>query len=147
MAPATDRTTFTTSNLRAVTLQNKIHTSNCAICQENYNKNHTPVRIVDIAECSHVFGSDCINSYIHALHANSNKCPLCRAVWYNVTRQQALSQSTASRRPTREDRAQEWSARGAEEREHRLQVRELELALMESHLEYGDAWEDFGDDY
>lgn len=55
----------------------------CGICTEAYNDapeeqeketQHTPVKLA----CCHVFGSECITSWLSPETGRSNTCPLCR---------------------------------------------------------------------
>ena len=60
----------------------------CGICQDPFHETHAPVLVVKAQGCSgHVFGYQCLRKSISADTANSNKCPLCRTTWFEISRQ------------------------------------------------------------
>ncbi|KAF7673634.1 hypothetical protein GT037_008249 [Alternaria burnsii] len=60
----------------------------CGICHDSFHEAHAPVLIVKAQGCSgHVFGYQCLRKSISADTANSNKCPLCRTTWFEISRQ------------------------------------------------------------
>lgn len=60
----------------------------CGICHDPFHETHAPVLIVKTQGCSgHVFGYQCLRKSISADTVNSNKCPLCRTTWFEISRQ------------------------------------------------------------
>jgi hypothetical protein len=74
----------------------------CPICAVRYGDSHeegrdpeTPVQI-DFGACRHVFGHRCLQKLFTCQEGWSNKCPLCRAHWFNTVRDidaQALAEA------------------------------------------------------
>ncbi|KAF2116276.1 hypothetical protein BDV96DRAFT_599011 [Lophiotrema nucula] len=59
----------------------------CSMCHEGFNENHAPVLIHGLKTChAHVFGYSCLRKWFTSGMANSNKCPLCRTVWFKLRR-------------------------------------------------------------
>ncbi|KAF2660826.1 hypothetical protein K491DRAFT_754340 [Lophiostoma macrostomum CBS 122681] len=52
--------------------------TNCTICFEPFDDKHSPVQI---AQCSHIFGGECLHAW---LSAPAHTCPLCRAPLFKV---------------------------------------------------------------
>lgn len=50
----------------------------CPICQEPPSKSHERILQIDLPLCKHIFGADCLETYIQ----RSNTCPMCREVWF-----------------------------------------------------------------
>ena len=67
----------------------------CGICTEAYNEQtenqeesqHTPVKL----PCGHVFGSECITSWLSPETGRSNTCPLCRHELFPARQQPTTS--------------------------------------------------------
>ncbi|KAF2655224.1 hypothetical protein K491DRAFT_778918 [Lophiostoma macrostomum CBS 122681] len=66
--------------------QNEPSSSECSICQEPYNEHdHVAARITDISTCpSHVFGLQCIITWITSCQPNRLHCPICRGLLLRV---------------------------------------------------------------
>jgi hypothetical protein len=58
-------------NIKDLNKHNK--DSSCSICYADYGEKDT---VIVLANCSHYFHKDCINSWI----AKKNQCPVCRAI-------------------------------------------------------------------
>ncbi|KAF2682915.1 hypothetical protein K458DRAFT_453201 [Lentithecium fluviatile CBS 122367] len=63
--------------------------SECAICYKPYTPFHLPLQVTGAADCAHVplgcthhFGQGCLETWITSGKENSNRCPLCRRVWF-----------------------------------------------------------------
>ncbi|KAI8935195.1 hypothetical protein NX059_007786 [Plenodomus lindquistii] len=59
----------------------------CAICYEPFHDAHTPVAIVNVEGCKgHMFGYQCLRQNLSAGTLASNKCPMCRTMWFGASR-------------------------------------------------------------
>ncbi|KAF2830768.1 hypothetical protein CC86DRAFT_402784 [Ophiobolus disseminans] len=66
--------------------------AHCAICQDPFNIDHTPILVVNIPGCvGHVFGYECLRRSIGSGLKNSNRCPLCRSAWFDMDRRGLVS--------------------------------------------------------
>ncbi|KAH6621787.1 hypothetical protein C7974DRAFT_397141 [Boeremia exigua] len=55
----------------------------CCICFDPYDNNaHQPVGVTSNSECDHVFGRQCLESWLDSTCPNKNTCPVCRRKWY-----------------------------------------------------------------
>jgi hypothetical protein len=64
--------------------------TNCVICHGSYTVFHTPVLIKNCSRCrGHVFGYSCLRNWISSGRSESNKCPLCRTMWFKIRRAEA----------------------------------------------------------
>ncbi|KAF2643632.1 UPF0157-domain-containing protein [Massarina eburnea CBS 473.64] len=83
MAPSPSLGHFVTHNLRTIETTLK----ECSICKEPFDIAHQPVQRIASHDhenaCSHVFGQSCLEIWITSTNNNSNKCPICRCVWFN----------------------------------------------------------------
>ncbi|KAF2498138.1 hypothetical protein BU16DRAFT_558214 [Lophium mytilinum] len=82
-----DATEFIANNLTAIDASHaEVELlEDCPICQERFSEKDPPVQITDSANCSHIFGKDCLKSWLSSGMNNQNTCPLCRAKLYGVT--------------------------------------------------------------
>ncbi|KAL6707258.1 hypothetical protein ACN47E_004246 [Coniothyrium glycines] len=55
---------------------------NCSICLEPYIPEHDPVSVSSV--CQHRFGSSCLEQYLSGPTRLSNRCPLCRRLWFQA---------------------------------------------------------------
>jgi hypothetical protein len=53
----------------------------CCICLEPYARGHRAVR-VHFRACEHIFGRECLDSWLDSGSAMSHCCPICRKKWY-----------------------------------------------------------------
>lgn len=55
----------------------------CSICREPFDQHpeETPL-MPDLPDCHHIFGSACLWKHLASDGEWANKCPECRAVWY-----------------------------------------------------------------
>jgi len=57
----------------------------CPICHEAFHGAHAPVLVVGVPGCTgHMFGYQCLRNCMASKMPNSNKCPLCRTVWFDI---------------------------------------------------------------
>lgn len=60
----------------------------CVICQDPFDDTHYPTLIIGIPGCQgHIFGHQCLKEAISSMAPNSNKCPLCRTTWFEMSRE------------------------------------------------------------
>jgi hypothetical protein len=62
-------------------MENFIHTQlhpveNCLICQDPFSASHQPVTL----PCKHIFGHECIKTWLRTGRGNNTSCPNCRYV-------------------------------------------------------------------
>ncbi|KAF2811153.1 uncharacterized protein BDZ99DRAFT_462427 [Mytilinidion resinicola] len=58
----------------------------CPICHEDIGAGHTAVQITGIPNCAHIFGRNCLVSWLSCGRINQNTCPLCRTTLYQGRR-------------------------------------------------------------
>jgi len=62
-------------------IQTKLQpTASCVICTEAFDTSHQPVAL----RCNHVFGHECIKTWLREGRGNTNSCPFCRYAIYDT---------------------------------------------------------------
>ncbi|KAI4610559.1 uncharacterized protein J4E87_010735 [Alternaria ethzedia] len=71
------KNTFLEKNVVRAGENDKYYEDKCTFCWGPYDEDHRAVRV---QPCDHVFGDVCLEDMIDA--PNGDKCPICRAVWF-----------------------------------------------------------------
>ena len=71
----------------------------CPICTESFESQATGGKhyAVELAGCRHVYGADCIETWVTTSCSNHNTCPTCRAVLFEKSRRRTNQASQTNR--------------------------------------------------
>ncbi|KAF2503000.1 hypothetical protein BU16DRAFT_26271 [Lophium mytilinum] len=73
---------FLEHNLTNIDASNPTIPDSCYICHEELDATHQASQITGIPDCSHIFGRDCLVTWVSSNNANRNSCPMCRTTLY-----------------------------------------------------------------
>ena len=81
----------------------------CPICTESFESQATGGKhyAVELAGCRHVYGADCIETWVTTSCSNHNTCPTCRAVLFEKSRRRTnqASQTNHANRASQTNQA------------------------------------------
>jgi hypothetical protein len=102
------REEFLASN---ITPANSSPEDTCSICKEDYDTitttTHTAVTFSDSTSCNHIFGQDCIVSWLNTRGVNS--CPCCRRELFALTSENLDTDSSSGLGDDSDFESSEWN--------------------------------------